>query len=484
LRELVHAHAGRLSDRGRHPPRRVVAAGDLQSVVPVPPRAHGDGVVSVDELPRHRGRRVVRAAPAAWRVRADHAALGARRRRAAGTAADLHRRPARAQHLPSPADEGRGDRRPLADLARRAADPVRMAGSGSGEESPRSRDPQSRQRDPHAPVGRRSPRTHRSRAAGSTAGRDRVLGLSRDGRLRTADARARVERRVPAASQAASRHGVAPAHPHARRTARVHRRARGLDHDRMRASAVDRVRIAAHARLGVGGIGRQGRSVAVGICDRLRAAVLRVRALLPSPRAQRPGRRARAEAHEAGRPARIPRHAGSQIMSGSPSLLPSIWMAILCFNITLYVLLDGFSLGVGILFPWARKEDDRSLMMASVAPVWDGNQTWLVGGGAALFTAFPKAFNLLGAVLYLPLMMMLLALVFRGVAFEFRFKARRPELWSLAFTAGSTIAALCQGLVLGTFVQGFRFDGSQLISGPLGFITPFSIATALGVLLA
>ena len=171
-------------------------------------------------------------------------------------------------------------------------------------------------------------------------------------------------------------------------------------------------------------------------------------------------------------------------MSSSPSLLPSIWMAILCFNITLYVLLDGFSLGVGILFPWARKEDDRSLMMASVAPVWDGNQTWLVGGGAALFTAFPKAFNLLAAALYLPLMLMLLALVFRGVAFEFRFKARRPELWSLAFTVGSTVAALCQGLVLGTFVQGFQFDGTQLTSGPLGFVTPFSIATGIGVVLA
>jgi cytochrome bd ubiquinol oxidase subunit II len=167
-----------------------------------------------------------------------------------------------------------------------------------------------------------------------------------------------------------------------------------------------------------------------------------------------------------------------------PSVLPTIWMAILCFNITLYVLLDGFSLGVGILFPFARKEDDRSLMMASVAPVWDGNQTWLVGGGAALFAAFPKAFNLLGAVLYLPLMLMLLALVFRGVAFEFRFKSDRPRIWSLAFSVGSTVAAVCQGLILGTFVQGFQYDGARLLSGTLGFITPFSVMTAIGVLLA
>jgi cytochrome d ubiquinol oxidase subunit II len=165
-------------------------------------------------------------------------------------------------------------------------------------------------------------------------------------------------------------------------------------------------------------------------------------------------------------------------------ILPVIWMLILCFSITLYVLLDGFSLGVGILFPWAKLDQERSLMMASVSPVWDGNQTWLVGGGAALFAAFPKAFNLLSAALYVPLMAMLLALVFRGVAFEFRFKAKRTALWDTAFTAGSTVAAFCQGLVLGTFVQGFEYDGTRLLTGFWGFISPFSLVTGAGVVLA
>ena len=165
-------------------------------------------------------------------------------------------------------------------------------------------------------------------------------------------------------------------------------------------------------------------------------------------------------------------------------ILPLIWMVILSLAITLYVLLDGFSLGVGILFPWARKAHDRSLMMASVSPVWDGNQTWLVGGGSALFAAFPKAFNLLSSALYLPLMAMLLALVFRGVAFEFRFKAKRTEVWSVAFTVGSTIAAFSQGLILGTFVQGFEYDGTRLVVGTLGFVTPFSLMTGIGVVIA
>lgn len=165
-------------------------------------------------------------------------------------------------------------------------------------------------------------------------------------------------------------------------------------------------------------------------------------------------------------------------------LLPLIWAGFIAIGITLYVLLDGFSLGVGILFPFAREGGDRDLMMASVAPVWDGNQTWLVGGGAALFAAFPKAFNLLTTALYLPLMFMLLALVFRGVAFEFRFKARNQRFWNAAFIGGSTLAAFCQGLVLGTYVQGFEYDGTRLLIGDLGFLTPFSIIVGFGVVLA
>ena len=165
-------------------------------------------------------------------------------------------------------------------------------------------------------------------------------------------------------------------------------------------------------------------------------------------------------------------------------ILPLIWMFFLAASIVLYTLLDGFSLGVGILFPFARNDRDRQLMMGSVSPVWDGNQTWLVGGGAALFAAFPKAFNLLLSALYLPLIMMLIALIFRGVAFEFYMKAKDKHLWYLAFVGGSTVAAFAQGLVLGTYVLGFDFDGRKLIAGPLHFLSPFSVMTGVGVVLA
>lgn len=165
-------------------------------------------------------------------------------------------------------------------------------------------------------------------------------------------------------------------------------------------------------------------------------------------------------------------------------ILPLIWAGFIALGISLYVMLDGFSLGVGILFPFAKAGNERDLMMASVAPVWDGNQTWLVGGGAALFTAFPKAFNLLLSALYLPLMCMLIALVFRGVAFEFRFKAKRKTFWNRAFAGGSTVAAFCQGLVLGTYVQGFEYADGRLIMGSLDFISPFSLLTGVAVVLA
>jgi cytochrome bd ubiquinol oxidase subunit II len=165
-------------------------------------------------------------------------------------------------------------------------------------------------------------------------------------------------------------------------------------------------------------------------------------------------------------------------------MLPLIWMFFLAASIVLYTLLDGFSLGIGILFPFAPSDKDRQLMMGSVSPVWDGNQTWLVGGGAALFAAFPKAFNLLLSALYLPLIFMLIALVFRGVAFEFYMKAKDKALWNLAFIGGSTVAAFMQGLVLGTYVLGFEYDGSKLVVGPLHFLSAFSVMTGIGVVLA
>ena len=135
-------------------------------------------------------------------------------------------------------------------------------------------------------------------------------------------------------------------------------------------------------------------------------------------------------------------------------LLPLLLAGAIAFGVTMYVLLDGFDLGVGILFPFADTEDDRDRMMNSLAPIWDGNETWLVLGGAVLFGAFPKAFGILTAAFYLPIMLMLIALVFRGVAFEYRFKFRSRWPWNLAFCAGSMVAAFAQGVILGAYVRG------------------------------
>lgn len=164
--------------------------------------------------------------------------------------------------------------------------------------------------------------------------------------------------------------------------------------------------------------------------------------------------------------------------------LPLIWACVIAFGVTMYVLLDGFSLGVGILFPFAAAGSERDLMMNTVAPVWDGNQTWLVLGGTSLFAAFPAAFGLLLAALYLPLIVMLIALVFRGVAFEFRFKATRRWIWDLSFTAGSTLAAFCQGVVLGTYVQGFRVEQGHFVGDGFDWLSPFSVVIGVAVVCA
>lgn len=155
-----------------------------------------------------------------------------------------------------------------------------------------------------------------------------------------------------------------------------------------------------------------------------------------------------------------------------------IWAGIIVLGVAMYVLLDGFDLGLGILFPFAPDERSRDVMMASVAPVWDGNETWLVLGGTALFGAFPAAFAVLLPALYLPLMAFLLALVFRGVAFEFRHRAIQSRVvWTVSFSAGSTVAAFAQGVVLGAFVQGFRVEDGVFAGGLLDWLTPFSLFT-------
>jgi cytochrome d ubiquinol oxidase subunit II len=163
--------------------------------------------------------------------------------------------------------------------------------------------------------------------------------------------------------------------------------------------------------------------------------------------------------------------------------LPLIWAGIIALAVLLYVMLDGFDLGVGILFPFARSPAERDTMMAAIAPVWDGNETWLVLGGGGLFAAFPGAYSVVAPAFYLPLMLMLLALVLRGVAFEFRQHGRRSgkRFWTAAFTGGSLIAALAQGLVLGGFIQGVAVKDGAFAGGPLDWLTPYSLLTAIGV---
>jgi cytochrome d ubiquinol oxidase subunit II len=163
--------------------------------------------------------------------------------------------------------------------------------------------------------------------------------------------------------------------------------------------------------------------------------------------------------------------------------LPLIWAGLLAVAVLMYVLLDGFDLGVGLLFPFAESDQDRDVMMASVAPVWDGNETWLVLGGGGMLVAFPGAYSVLLPALYLPVILMLAGLILRGVAFEFRVHGRRrgKTFWTWAFAGGSLIATLSQGLVLGGFIQGVKVVDGQFAGGPLDWATPYSLAVALGL---
>jgi cytochrome d ubiquinol oxidase subunit II len=156
--------------------------------------------------------------------------------------------------------------------------------------------------------------------------------------------------------------------------------------------------------------------------------------------------------------------------------LVPVWILILGLAVFMYVLLDGFDLGVGILFPFAPDEESRNLMMNSVAPIWDGNETWLVMGGIGLFAAFPLAFAIIIPASYFPILLMLLGLIFRGVAFEFRMKATRSRaLWSQAFFWGSLVATYAQGILLGSFVQGYRVSGRQFSGSEFDWVSPFPL---------
>src|SRR6201991_1614813 len=160
-----------------------------------------------------------------------------------------------------------------------------------------------------------------------------------------------------------------------------------------------------------------------------------------------------------------------------------IWTLILGIAVFFYVLLEGFDLGVGILFCLATNTASRNVMMNSIAPIWDGNETWLVLGGLGLLAAFPLAFAIIIPAVYFPILVMLLALVFRGVAFEFRFRdAQHKTFWDHAFSYGSGIATFAQGVVLGSFIQGYQVTGREFSGSSFSFLTPFSILTGIALL--
>lgn len=163
--------------------------------------------------------------------------------------------------------------------------------------------------------------------------------------------------------------------------------------------------------------------------------------------------------------------------------LPLIWVAIMAIAVMIYVMLDGFDLGIGMLFPFAGSPAERDLMMSSVAPFWDGNETWLVLGGGGLFAAFPFAYATLLPAFYIPILTMLLALILRGVAFEFRprARARGKAFWTAAFAAASLAATLAQGLVLGGFIQGVTVKDGHFAGGRFDWLNPYSLLVAVGL---
>jgi cytochrome bd ubiquinol oxidase subunit II len=164
------------------------------------------------------------------------------------------------------------------------------------------------------------------------------------------------------------------------------------------------------------------------------------------------------------------------------SILPVIWFAIIGFGVFMYVLMDGFVLGIGILAPFSEEPEQLDRMMNTAAPIWDGNETWLVLGGAGLLAAFPVAYSIMLSGLYLPVLLMLVALILRGVSFEFRFKATTSkQLWGVCFAIGSTAAAFAQGVMLGAIVEGLPLQDGKYLGGPFEWFSPFSMLTGVAL---
>ncbi|RAN82682.1 cytochrome d ubiquinol oxidase subunit II [Bacillus sp. SRB_336] len=164
------------------------------------------------------------------------------------------------------------------------------------------------------------------------------------------------------------------------------------------------------------------------------------------------------------------------------TVLPVVWFFIIGFAVMMYVLLDGFVLGLGILTPFADDEHQRDHMMNTAAPIWDGNETWLVLGGAGLMATFPRAYAVVLSSLYLPILLMLIALILRGVAFEFRFKAHTSRwVWGVAFNVGSLLTAFAQGVILGSLVEGIPLHPGKYVHGAFAWFSPFAMMTGVAV---
>ncbi|WP_373498117.1 cytochrome d ubiquinol oxidase subunit II [Desulfococcus sp.] len=161
--------------------------------------------------------------------------------------------------------------------------------------------------------------------------------------------------------------------------------------------------------------------------------------------------------------------------------LVQLWMALVGLVVILYVILDGFGLGIGMLFPTAKTEEDRDVLIHSIAPIWDANQTWIVFGGGALFAAFPRIYTVLFSALYIPLLTFLFGLIFRGVAFEFRANTRKKGVWNRAFFIGSLVAVLGQGFTLGGYISGIRIVDGAFAGGPFDWFNPFTCIVGLAL---
>ena len=164
------------------------------------------------------------------------------------------------------------------------------------------------------------------------------------------------------------------------------------------------------------------------------------------------------------------------------NVLALFWAGVIALAILVYVILDGFDLGVGILFGTTRDEGQRTAMMNTIAPYWDGNETWLVVVGATLFAAFPVVYTVFLGAFYLPVLLLLIGLIFRGVAFEFRHRSDRlRRLWDQGFFLGSGVAVFVQGAAVGAMMRGIPVANGQYAGGAFDWLAPFPVLTGVGL---